>query len=67
MKNNYNIIEEQTWRNIVTRIVLVVLSVGLIVWAMPRDNRSYFHVEQGKPWKYADFTAPFYFPVYKSE
>ena len=67
MKNNYNIIEEQTWRNIVTRIVLVVLSVGLIVWAMPRDNRSYFHVEQGKPWKYADFTAPFDFPVYKSE
>lgn len=67
MKNNYNIIEEQTWRNIVTRIVLVILSVGLIVWAMPRDNRSYFHVEQGKPWKYADFTAPFDFPVYKSE
>ncbi|MBR4921600.1 MAG: HDIG domain-containing protein [Prevotella sp.] len=68
MKNiNYNIIEEQTWRNIVTRIVLVILSVGLIVWAMPRDNRNYFHVEQGKPWKYADFTAPFDFPVYKSE
>ena len=67
MKNNYNIIEEQTWRNIVTRIVLVILSVGLIVWAMPRDNRSYFHVEQGKPWKYADFTAPFDFPIYKSE
>ena len=67
MKNNYIIIEEQTWRNIVTRIVLVILSVGLIVWAMPRDNRSYFHVEQGKPWKYADFTAPFDFPVYKSE
>ena len=68
MKNiNYNIIEEQTWRNIVTRIILLILSIGLIVWAMPRDNRSYFHVEQGKPWKYADFTAPFDFPVYKSE
>jgi hypothetical protein len=40
MKNiNYNIIEEQTWRNIVTRIALLILSIGLIVWAMPRDNR----------------------------
>lgn len=68
MKNiNYNIIEEQTWRNIVTRIALLILSIGLIVWAMPRDNRNYFHVEQGKPWKYTDFTAPFDFPVYKSE
>jgi putative nucleotidyltransferase with HDIG domain len=34
---------------------------------MPHDNSSYFHVEQGKPWKYADFTAPFDFPIYKSE
>ena len=49
------------------RIVLIVLSIGLIVWAMPHDNRSYFHIEKGKPWKYADFTAPFDFPVYKSD
>ncbi|MDE6646513.1 MAG: hydrolase, partial [Prevotella sp.] len=34
---------------------------------MPHDNRSYFHVEQGKPWKYAEFTAPYDFPIYKSE
>jgi putative nucleotidyltransferase with HDIG domain len=34
---------------------------------MPHDTRSYFHVEEGKPWKYADFTAPFDFPIYKSE
>ena len=66
MNNNFNI-EEQTWRNLVMRLVLIVISVGLIVWAMPHDNRSYFHLEQGKPWKYADLTAPFDFPVYKSD
>ena len=59
--------EEQTWRNYLMRSVLIIISIGLIVWAMPHDNRSYFHIEKGKPWKYADFTAPFDFPVYKSD
>ena len=67
MNTNYNIKEEQTWRNLVMRTVLIIASVGLIVWAMPHDNRSYYHIEKGKPWKYADFTAPFDFPVYKSD
>ena len=67
MNTNFNIKEEQTWRNYVMRAVLIILSIGLIVWAMPHDNRSYFHIEKGKPWKYADFTAPFDFPVYKSD
>ena len=59
MNTSFNIKEEQTWRNLVMRAVLIVASVGLIVWAMPHDNRSYYHIEKGKPWKYADFTAPF--------
>ena len=67
MNTNFNFKEEQTWRNYVMRAVLIILSIGLIVWAMPHDNRSYFHIEKGKPWKYADFTAPFDFPVYKSD
>ena len=64
---NINIGHDTTWRNLVVSTVLVIASVALIVWAMPRDNRSYFFLEQGKPWKYADFTAPFDFPIYKSE
>ena len=67
MKTNFDIKEEQTWRNLVMRAVLVIISIVLIVWAMPHDNRSYFHIEKDKPWKYADFTAPFDFPVYKSD
>ena len=49
------------------RIALVIASVVIVIWSMPRDNRTYFHVETGKPWKYADFTAPYDFPVYKSD
>ncbi len=67
MNKSFNIKEEQTWRNLVMRGVLIIASIGLIVWAMPHDNRSHFHIEKGKPWKYADFTAPFDFPVYKSD
>ncbi len=55
------------WRDILTRSILIITTVTIVVWSMPHDNSSYFHVEQGKPWKYADFTAPFDFPIYKSE
>ena len=59
--------KELHWRDILTRTILIITTVTIAVWSMPHDNRSYFHVEEGKPWKYADFTAPFDFPIYKSE
>ena len=59
--------EDITWHDLLVRIALVLISVVLIVWAMPRDNQFTFKAEQGKPWRYADFTAPFDFPIYKSE
>ena len=59
--------ENRWWRDILVRTALVIGTVVAVVWAMPRDSRSYFHVEPGKPWKYADFTAPYDFPIYKSE
>ena len=67
MNTNFNIKEEQTWRNWTMRAVLIIMSIVLIVWLMPHDNRSYYYIEKDKPWKYADFTAPFDFPVYKSD
>jgi putative nucleotidyltransferase with HDIG domain len=63
----FNLKEDITWRDILIRLALSVATVAVIIWAMPRDSRSYFHVEQGKPWKYSAFTAPFDFPIYKSE
>ncbi len=61
------ITESLTWRDILVRTAMVVASVVVIVWAMPHDKSSYLHVEEGKPWKYAEFTAPYDFPIYKSE
>lgn len=65
--SSFNFREDVTWRDIVLRSVIVFATVAVIVWLMPRDGRNYFYAEQGKPWKYADFTAPFDFPIYKSE
>ena len=65
--SSFNIIKDPYWRRMLIRIALVVASVGIVIWSMPHDNRTYFHVEKGKPWKYADFTAPYDFPVYKSD
>ncbi len=61
------ITESLTWHDLLLRAAMVVASVVIIVWAMPHDKSSYFHVEEGKPWRYADFNAPYDFPIYKSE
>jgi hypothetical protein len=66
MKNK-RIIESIYWRNLLMRGALVLVTIALIVWAMPRDNENNFKIELGKPWRYAEFTAPFDFPIYKSE
>lgn len=59
--------EDITWRDLLLRSAIVIVTVLVIVWLMPRDGRNYVYAEQGKPWKYADLTAPFDFPIYKSE
>ena len=67
VKAKYTNMRDMNWRDILIRTALVLATVGIVVWSMPRDNRSYFHVEQGKPWQYGEFTAPYDFPIYKSE
>ncbi len=65
--SKFNYKDDITWRDILIRSGIILATVALIIWFMPGDNRSSFSIEQGKPWKYNDFTAPFDFPVYKSE
>ena len=46
--------DELTWRDILIRSAIVIITVIVVVWALPHDNISYFYVEEGKPWKYAE-------------
>lgn len=63
----FNIKTDIMWRKFLVCTALIIGTVAIIVWIMPRDSRNYFLSERGKIWKYTDFSAPFDFPVYKSE
>jgi len=65
--NIFNLKDNSTFRGLFIKALLVIVSVGIVVWSMPEDTSGSMHVEQGRPWKYADFTAPFDFPIYKSD
>ena len=65
--STFNLKEDGAWRGLLVRALLIIGTVAVIVWSMPRENVNIFHAEKGKPWKYAEFTAPFDFPVYKSD
>ena len=64
---NFNIKTDITWRDVALRVALVLCTVAVIVWFMPRDNKPNFNIEPDKVWLYNDLTATFDFPVYKSD
>ena len=64
---NFSLKTDITWRDFLIRAALVIGTVAIIAWALPRDTRHQFKMEKGKPWVYADLRAPFDFPIYKSE
>lgn len=65
--SKFNLKEDVTWKDVLIRTAIIIGAVAVVTWFMPRDSRSSYRAELGKPWKYADFTAPFDFPIYKSE
>ena len=64
--NNFSLKDNTRWHDILLRTALVLATVVVVVWSMPHDKSAIFYFEEGRPWKYADFTAPFDFPIYKS-
>ncbi len=52
--------------NIPTYIYFVVL-VLLIVFLFPKEGKFRYLFTEGKPWRYGLLTAPFDFPIYKSQ
>ena len=55
------------WRNMFTRIALVLVTVTVIVWSLPRNEGQRFRYDIGKPWMYGSFIAKFDFPIYKTD
>lgn len=65
--NKFDTSENHYWRNVATRAALVICTVALIVWFLPRSEGQRFHYDVGKPWMYGSFIARFDFPIYKSD
>ncbi|MBR2292421.1 MAG: HDIG domain-containing protein [Prevotella sp.] len=64
---NFNLKTDITWRDFLIRAGLIIGTVTIIAWTLPRDTHTNYKIEKGKPWIYADLKAPFDFPIYKSE
>ena len=64
---SFNIKSDLSWRDILIPAALIIGTVAIIVWLMPRSNEFSFNAEKGRPWIYNDLNAPFDFPIYKSD
>ncbi len=42
-------------------------TIALILYFFPREEKSEYVFQEGKPWKYGLLTASFDFPIYKSK
>ena len=65
--SSFNIKNDLTWRDFLIRLGLIIITVAIIVWMMPRSSQHNFKIEKGRPWIYTDLKAPFDFPIYKSD
>ena len=63
----FNNPEENFWRNFITKVVLILFTVSIIVWFLPRNEGRQFRYDVGKPWMYGSVIATFDFPIYKTD
>ena len=63
----FNNREAHFWRNTFTRLALIIVTVAIIVWFLPKDSGTQLQYDVGKPWMYGSFIAKFDFPIYKTE
>ena len=62
-----NSTQSHFWRKFFSRLALVLLSVVIIVWFLPRTSGPQFRYDVGKPWMYSSLIASFDFPIYKTD
>lgn len=59
--------EDINWTSILTRGFLVLISVVIIVIALPRDNNKLLRYSEGQPWTNGQLIASSDFPIFKSD
>ena len=64
---NFNTSNNHFWKNFLTQISLLFITVTLIVWFLPRHEGPVFRYDIGKPWMYGSLIASFDFPIFKTD
>lgn len=49
------------------RIILLVIAVSTLTYFFPRQGKTHYVFQEGRPWSYSLLTAPFDIPIYKTE
>ena len=55
------------WSRRLIYTALVIVTVAIIVFFLPRNSGPQFRYDIGKPWMYSSLIAKFDFPIYKTE
>lgn len=64
--SKYNEKKNLNARDIFYRICVGIAAILLVVYFMPREGRSAYQFDLGRPWRYSQLIATFDFPIYKS-
>lgn len=59
-------IQKKTLHN-ATKLLIFIGLVVSVAYLLPNSDRFKYYFENGKPWSYDLLTAPFDFPIYKSD
>ncbi len=65
--SKFNIEDSNFWRNLLSKVLLIFITVAIIVWFLPRNSGPQFRYDIGKPWMYGSFITKFDFPIYKTD
>ena len=53
--------------NTLFRIVVILFICAIIVYLFPKVGSFQYEFQKGMPWRYETLTAPFDFPIHKTE
>lgn len=54
-------------RQIIIRIIYMVAAIALVTYFFPHSESFRYEYELGKPWRYGRLSAPYDFPIYRSD
>lgn len=64
--SRYNRPQERDWKNILVQALVAAVSTFIVVWFLPRTDRTAMLFEVDRPWPYGQLIAPFEFAVFKN-